>query len=101
MAYSNGFIRNPWSRERDSVKAIALISRIEGEASRTCGLYDTVYEYKVLSELHDILSYLDEDDQQTLKNIANERGYRLDTETLQNSYSEYINTLNEVAREQI
>ncbi|HBU8764009.1 TPA: hypothetical protein MDE14_005095 [Klebsiella pneumoniae] len=101
MAYSNGFIRNPWSRERDSVKAIALISRIEKEAARTSGLHDTVFGYKVRAELDDLLDFLDENDQQTLKDAAKKRGYILDAESLKNSRAGYIDTLDEIAREQM
>ncbi|EOX8956954.1 hypothetical protein ACPW5J_004336 [Enterobacter hormaechei] len=101
MPFKRGFIAPPWPHARgDSVRAECLIQRIEKEASRGCGLYYEIYQYRVLEELSGVLANLDAGDAATFQEVTASHGFSLDESALQGAFQAYHETLSEIRREQ-
>lgn len=101
MPFKPDFIAPPWPHARgDSVSAASLISRIEKEAHRGCGLYYEIYHYRALEALRALLPVLSAGDADTLCQCAAGQGFYLDDETRQASELVYRNVLNDIRREQ-
>lgn len=100
--FKPGFITPPWPHVRgDSVSAASLISRIEKEAHRGCGLYYEIYEYRTLCELRRVLTSLSVCDAETFMTVAADHGFSLADNAFQVSRMMYLETMDEIRREQI
>lgn len=101
MATKTGFIAPPWPHVRgDSVSAASLISRIEKEAHRGCGLYYEIYNYRALSQLMDVLTNLSAGDVATFSEIAERRGFHLSLDALDEAYETYLTLQSKIRRDQ-
>lgn len=101
MSFKPGFIASPWAHERgDSVSAENLIQRIEKEAHHGCGLHYEIYQYRVLSELRNLLANLSAGDAETFQQAAAKRGFHLDDKALEESRQCYHETLAEIRQNQ-
>jgi hypothetical protein len=99
--FKPGFITPPCPHVRgDSVSAASLITRIEKEAHRGCGLYYEIYNYRALSELMAVLTNLSAGDAETFIRVAANRGFSLDSSTRVEVDREYQKILTEIRREQ-
>ncbi|MGP2154480.1 hypothetical protein V5O55_22705 [Escherichia coli] len=101
MATKTGFIAPPWPHVRgDSVSAASLISRIEKEAHRGCGLHYEIYQYRALCELHDVLTSLSVRDAETFMTVAADHGFSLSDNDFQERRKRYIETMEDIRRDQ-
>ncbi|MER3868585.1 hypothetical protein J8865_25705 [Klebsiella pneumoniae] len=101
MATNTGFIASPWPHIRgDSVSAASLISRIEKEAHRGCGLHYEIYQYRALCELNDVLTSLSVRDAETFRTVAADHGFSLSDNDFQESRMMYFETMDENRRDQ-
>lgn len=101
MATKAGFIAPPWPHVRgDSVSAASLISRIGKEAHRGCGLHYEIYEYRTLCELRRVLNTLSACDAETFRTVAADHGFSLADDAFQASRMMYLETMDEIRREQ-
>lgn len=101
MPLKIGFIAPPWPHVRgDSVSAASLITRIEKEAHRGCGLYYEIYNYRALSELMAVLTNLSAGDAETFIRVAANRGFHLNGSAMGESCKVYLETIEEIRRKQ-
>lgn len=101
MPLKPGFIAPPWPHLRgDSISAASLITRIEKEAHRGCGLYYEICHYRALAALRALLPALSAGDADTLCQCAAGQGFYLDDQTRQASELAYRSVLNDIRREQ-
>jgi len=96
----NGFIRHPWSIEKDSIRASALVTSIETSEGKMCGGYYEIFHKRVTDELDEILTGLNANDAQTLTEAAKSKGYRLDDDSIAATNVEYLETLYEIQKDQ-
>ncbi|MGP6457445.1 hypothetical protein ACRYSL_22565 (plasmid) [Enterobacter mori] len=101
MPLKPGFIAPPWPHLRgDSISAASLITRIEKEAHRGCGLYYEIYHFRVLDELQNALTKLSADDAAIFLEVAVSQGFRLDVSAINDAHQAYCVTLSEIRKEQ-
>jgi len=96
----NGFIRHPWSAQKDSILASALVDAVETREGKMCGGHYEIFHKRVIDELDEILSGLGENEAQTLTKAAKLRGYRLDEESISATNVAYRETLLEIQKDQ-
>ena len=96
-----GFIKNPFSKNRgDSIKASVLVKKVSDNASKGCGLYYEIYEYRALSQLLQILEKLNTEDKLTFESESKKQGFNLDNKSISSSYISYRETMDEVYKNQ-
>ncbi|MFW5400290.1 hypothetical protein V2A85_11330 [Yersinia sp. 1252 StPb PI] len=96
----SGFIRHPWSKEKDSIRASVLVTAIEDRAHKSCGLYYEIFHQRVIDELVEILGYLNKNDVETLTAAAAFKDYKLDEDSLLAVSNAYREVLNEIQQDQ-
>ncbi|QDY44478.1 hypothetical protein [Candidatus Pantoea soli] len=101
MIDMTGYVRNPWSKEHDSIHADVLIRRIEKAAGKACGCHYEIYEKYCLDSLFEILSKLNADDARVLCEVAEMRGYNLSDEGMDAVDKAYSELMTEIHKEQI
>ncbi|EPR7080198.1 hypothetical protein ACU79I_004425 [Escherichia coli] len=75
---TDGFVRNIHARNPfDVIRADVVLSRIEKEAGRCCGMHDELYQARVLGDALDYLDALPLKDRPALMGAAAKRGYNL------------------------
>ncbi|ECX2001762.1 hypothetical protein APF40_20075 [Salmonella enterica subsp. enterica serovar Newport] len=75
---TDGFVRNIHARNPyDVIRADVVMSRIEKEAGRCCGMHYELYQARVLGDALDYLDALPLNDRPALMGAAAKRGYNL------------------------
>lgn len=86
MGKKAGFIAPPWPHVRgDSVSARSLISRIELEAHRGCGLYYELYYARALARIAALTDGLAAEDAATVRATAALMGFDTGGQALSDS----------------
>lgn len=101
MIDMTGYVRNPWSKEHDSIHADVLIRRIEKAAGKACGCHYEIYEKYCLDSLFEILGRLNADDSRVLSEFAEKRGHNLSEESMESVDKAYSELMTEIYKEQI
>ncbi|MFS7384604.1 hypothetical protein AB6870_21450 [Rahnella inusitata] len=95
----NEFIRHPWSKENDSIRASSLLTAIEDRAHKSCGLHYEIFHQRVIDELTEIVASLNEHDVETLTSVAASKGYKLDDDSLMAVRIAYCEVLDEIQKD--
>lgn len=101
MVTKPGFISNPYSRTRgDSISAERIIKNIEDSAAKGCGCWYEIYHQRALNQILSLMDILSDLDQQTLKTVAEKRGFHLDEDSITCSLRECEEVFEEIRKSQ-
>ncbi|WP_436877895.1 hypothetical protein [Siccibacter turicensis] len=95
---TDGFVRNIHSRNPfDVIRADVVLSRIEKQANRGCGLHYEIYESRLLGMAMHYLAELPLKDRPVFIGAAAQRGYMLTTAEEERAHGECDELMNELA----